>query len=187
MKKRIFTLLLTVILLTSLASCSKQEPEYGTFYKEEGILQNTLVTLVLETEDLTAPVQELSFSLQEKSDWYVRQGTHIGGTNCTHLVEVYVDGVWKEVQCAGDLKREPLGNFSPDDLDYQAHHTYDGKMTFYAAQEDSLVELQHYVPLEPGLYRIRVKYSLYTDDENAYIPEEQLEAVAYFTVTAPTE
>ena len=48
-------------------------------------------------------------------------------------------------------------------------------------------KMPYYMPLEPGLYRVRVKYRLYTDDENAYIPEEQLEAVAYFSVTAPTE
>ena len=184
MKKRIFALLLATLLLTSLASCSKQEPEYGTFYTEDGIVQNTLITLVLEEDNLTAPVQELSFSLQEKSDWYVQKGTHISGTECTHLVEVYTDGVWTEVKSAGILKRDWLGNFSPDDLDYQAHHTYDGKMAFYALQ--GIAETQHYLPLGVGYYRIRVKYSLYADDETARIPEEQLEAVAYFTVVADT-
>ena len=64
MMKRIFTLLLALLLLTSLASCNKEEPEYGTFYVEDGITQNTLVTLTLKTDNLTAPVEQLSFSLQ---------------------------------------------------------------------------------------------------------------------------
>ena len=183
MKKRILSLLLAFLFLCALPSCA-QEYEYGTFYEEDGILQNTLITLVLEADELTAPVEELSFSLQEKSDWFVRESSHISGTDCTHLIEFYADGVWKEVRRVGHLRRELLVNFSQENLDYQAHHTYDRKMIFYA-EKGSLVELQHYLPLEVGFYRIRIKYLLYTDDENAYIPEGQLEAVAYFTVTAP--
>ena len=181
--KRIFILLLTAVLLTSLFGCSKEEPEYGTFYEEDGIMQNTLVTLILQTESLIAPVKELSFSLQETSDFYVRQGVHVSGTDCTHLIEKYTKGLWEEAPCRGIPKNEPAADFSPDALDYRGHHTYDGKMTFYTAEGGIATEPRHYLPLTPGIYRIRVKYSLYTDDENVHIPEEQLEAVAYFTVS----
>ena len=174
MMKRIFTLLLAVLLLTSLASCSKEEPEYGTFYVEDGITQNTLVTLTLKTENLTAPVEQLSFSLQETSDFYVRQGTQV--------IEKYTKGAWKEAPSIGSLKNEEA-DFSPEELDYRAHHTYDSKMTFQNATGIISLGPRYYLPLSPGSYRIRVKYSLYADDENAYIPEEQLEAVAYFTVS----
>ncbi|MBE6630443.1 MAG: hypothetical protein E7624_06305 [Ruminococcaceae bacterium] len=183
MMKRIFTLLLAVLLLTSLASCSKEEPAYGTFYVEDGITQNTLVTLTLKTDNLTAPVEQLSFSLQETSDFYVRQSTYISGTDCTHLIEKYTKGAWEEAPYRGISKNEPTADFSPEELDYRAHHTYDGKMTFRTAPGVIATEPRHYLPLTPGIYRIRVKYSLYTDDENAHIPEEQLEAVAYFTVS----
>ena len=41
--------------------------------------------------------------------------------------------------------------------------------------------------LEAGEYRLRVQYILFSENDEAEIPEGKLEAVAYFTVTAPAE
>ena len=188
MKKRIFTLLLTALLLTSLASCSKQEPEYGTFYKEEGILQNTLVTLVLETDELTYPVKEISYVLHDLSDYGVQRLIYFSPSMCCDQLEKYSNGKWVEARTQGNYgpgTQYPVYNQPSAEEgelpDADARTSYEITMEFYGKN------MPYYMPLEPGLYRVRVKYRLYTDDENAYIPEGRLEAVAYFTVTAPTE
>ena len=183
MKKRIFTLLLAVMLLTSLASCSKQEPEYGTFYKENGIMQNTLVTLHLKENTFVAPVTELEYVLSDNCDFGVRlDETARVNTLVPDVLEYYSgSGHWSLVVIESDGGGQIADNTKRDDPAERWEHTL--KMRFGEKKSGE----NGYRYLEPGLYRVRVKYALYADDENAYIPEEQLEAVAYFTVVAPTE
>ena len=185
MKKRIFALLLATLLLTSLASCSKQEPEYGTFYKENGIMQNTLVTLHLKESTFVAPVTELEYVLSDNCDFGVNidEGRR-ANTAIDDVLEVYSgNGHWSLVAIEGFGGGEIGFDWEPDDPAERWEHTL--KMRFAEKKSGN----SGYRYLEPGLYRVRVKYKLYTGDENVYIPEEQLEAeaVAYLTVVAPTE
>ena len=185
MKKRIFTLLLAVMLLTSLASCSKQEPEYGTFFAEDGIFQNTAITLSITSQNLVAPVKELEYVLHDNSDYFVDSMSNVKvGIEARDVLEIYQDGAWHKVEVRGEGQREPLyQRVIGDPLERKDRHIC---MKFYDPEVwDSVVK--HYAYLKAGSYRLRVTYWIFTDDENAYIPEEQLEAVAYFTVVAPTE
>ena len=60
-------------------------------------------------------------------------------------------------------------------------------MSFVPTDEEDYTGSLSYRSLNAGQYRLRVKYNALARDENVEIPEEQLEAVAYFTVTAPVE
>lgn len=60
-------------------------------------------------------------------------------------------------------------------------------MRFVPTDEEDYSGVLSYCSLNPGKYRLRVKYNVIAADKNVEIPEGQLEAVAYFTVTAPAE
>ena len=179
MKKRILSLLCAFLFLFALPSCA-QEYEYGTFYEENGILQNTHVTLIVENESLVAPVTELKYVLRDDFDfsvWY--RDDERENSRTPDLLEVYSGGGWSQVGQRGGGGTHTAWIRSPQDpTERIAHHI---KMRFV----DRKTGGNGYIYLQPGFYRIRVQYSVSTDDENAYIPEGQLEAVAYFTVTAP--
>ncbi|MBE6630442.1 MAG: hypothetical protein E7624_06300 [Ruminococcaceae bacterium] len=181
--KRIFTLLLAVLLLTSLVSCSKEEPTYGTFYVENGIMQNTSVTLRLKEDTFVAPVTDLEYVLSDNGDFGVNldEGRRMN-TAVEDVLEVYGgNGHWSLAAIEDDYNGEMGYSWERGDPTARREHTL--KMRFVEKKSGEA----GYRYLEPGFYRVRVKYSLYTDDESVYIPEEQLEAVAYFTVVAPTE
>ena len=195
MKKRVLSLFLCVLLLFSLASCTEEEvasvpPEYGTFYTADGILQNSHITLVIENESLVAPVTELSYALYDNSDFRVifddmQRNNH----KCINILEIYRDGEWQLAPMGGT--GENLGNFADGNkADPKEHQVRKQEMEFsYIPTKTDNPELldggalKRYYPLEAGVYRVRVWYSVYTTDESVQIPEGQLEAVAYFTVT----
>ncbi len=188
MKKRIFTLLLAVILLTSLASCSKQEPEYGTFYTNDGILQNSHIVLSIQSDKLTYPVKEISYVLHDLSDFGVQRLIYFSPSMCCDQLEKYSNGKWVEAKTQGNYgsgTQYPVYN-QPSAEEGElpsadARTSYEITMEFYGKN------MLYYMPLEPGLYRLRVKYKLYTDNKDVKLPEGTTEAVAYFTVVAPTE
>ena len=64
-------------------------------------------------------------------------------------------------------------------------------MEFWEAREikniDPTLKEKRYLALEPGQYRLRVKYRVSDNTGGVELPEGQPEAVVYFTVTAPTE
>ena len=180
MKKIILLSVLLLAGLLSLFSCSKESeyvPEYGTFYVSDDILQNTLVTLSVENETLLSPVTTLSYEVQNESAFDV----HTDG-KC--LLEIYLNGEWQEAPDAMPenaivIERPVLPQkiFSGSKEDYVAHFAMEG--TSHVAGT--------YALLNEGAYRVRVQYSVFMDAPNVEIPQGQLEAVAYFTVVAPTE
>ena len=197
MKKIILLSILLLAVLLNLFSCSKEAeyvPEYGTFYVSDGILQNTHVTLVIENETLTAPVTELSYALYDKCDFlvtYTREDMNRHNHYCLNLLEVYKDGAWQTAPICGASSL--LANFGTTNMaDPAEHQVQRQRMEFsHVDGEPGSFEwedqLMRYCPLEPGVYRVRVQYDVYTDDENVKKPEGVPEAVAYFTVVAPTE
>lgn len=190
MKKRLLSLLLALLMLCTLAACSKSDEipkEYGEFYTEDGILQNTHITLTIDTEELVAPVNELSYTLYEKCDFFIKPVEHLKNSYCEDLVEKYQDGAWHEVPvCGNGTWRTGLENFEIF-ASFGAHQTMEMSMSFLKIDSANHTTIAHYEPLEAGEYRLRVKYFVVAKDESVEIPEEQLEAVAYFTVTAPAE
>ena len=186
MKKRLLVVLLLLSMLCTMVSCKNKE--YGEFYTEDGILQNTHITLTVVTQDLVAPVNELSYTLNETCDFWVCDVKYIKGTDCHGLIEIYEDGAWRDAPKFGKNERETLGNrVIGENTDFSAHQSKKYRMMFYEVDQDENFTVTRYLPLQPGQYRLRLKCEVYAEDENVEIPEGQLEAVAYFTVTAPAE
>lgn len=182
--KRLLTLFLVLIFFCSLVACSDHS-EYGEFYTEDGILQNTKVTLTVELNPSGAPVTELSFTLREETDFAMSVWAY---GKAQEVLEVLEDGEWRMAPTFGSYVREgPLSNNAGAST--PKHQEHSKTMQFWDATPDEKedpvrVATFRYLPLTQGEYRLRVRYSFSTDDENAEIPEGQLEAVAYFTVIA---
>ena len=190
MKKRILVLLLVLSILCALTGCDGNDEsvtpkEYGEFYTEDGIMQNTKITITIDNEDLTVPIpiKELSYTLYEKCDFSLKVVDYAGGNECRDLIEVYQDGVWMEAPRCGNGGLSVSGYVILGG-DYAEYDTFQRKMSFHDKEEAHYL---CYMPLQPGQYRLRVKYAVEAADENVEIPKGQLEAVAYFTVTAPVE
>ena len=192
MKKRLLSLLLALLMLCTLISCDEapkgeDEKQYGEFYTEDGVLQNTKVTLAIENETLVAPVSELSYAVYDQCDFFVDIVSYQDGTMCSKgMVEIFQDGTWREVPKRGvedgrEIYRGPLVT------NHEAHHTWRRSLSFVPADDEDYSGFLSYCTLNPGKYRLRVKYNAIAADENVEIPEGQLEAVAYFTVSAPAE
>ncbi len=195
MKKRLLSLLLALLLLCVFAACdesdgiddkgdgNKASKEYGEFYTEDGVLQNTKITLVIENEALVAPVSELSYAVYDQCDFFVDTVSY---RYCEGTIEIFQDGTWQEVSKRGVEAKNEI-DWGPMVTNHEAHHIWRGSMSFVPTDEENYTGFLSYRSLNPGKYRLRVKYGAIAADENVEIPEGQLEAVAYFTVTAPVE
>jgi len=182
MKKRLLVLLLAILTVCAVVSCGKEaEKQYGEFYTEEGILQNTHITLTVDTQDLVAPVNELSYTLNETCDFYVWPVQYFPGTERIDLIEIHREGAWEEAPKNLDGALMPYERIEVTD-GYEAHDVWNRSINF---SKDKMRTA--YLPLEAGQYRLRVKYQVYKEDADTKFPSGTGEAVAYFTVTAPAE
>ncbi len=165
--------------------------EYGEFEQKDGILQNSLITLTLDPVDLTAPVTKLSYTLHDNTDFYVDYQWHFAASDFKDLLEVYEDGAWVQAPTFGEILVDRDGPYIFTEPDPYARESYELGMYFWKSYQieggEPTLMGKRYLALAPGQYRLRVKYTLHTDDESVEIPEGQLEAVAYFTVTAPAQ
>ena len=181
MKKRLLSVFLALLMLCALVACS----DYGEFYTEDGILQNAHITLTLENESLVAPVTRLSYTLSEETDF----GVLCAENEDKILLEIRENGEWKKVPTFGKGISEILANREPGDP--KLHQTYKRSLTLWSPSEiegkQSANTTLHYLALGAGEYRLRIPYTLHTQEEGAELPEGQPEAVAYFTVTAPAQ
>ena len=86
--KRIFAILLCIGLLCCFG-CKKKEFVTSEFYTSDGFLQNTKVNLIITSEDLTEPVESLTYEIHNNTDyktmWF----------DTDYLLEVYRDGAWQ--------------------------------------------------------------------------------------------
>ena len=167
--------------------------EYGKFEQKDGILQNSHVTLTMDPIDLSAPVTKLSYTLQDNSDFYVEYERYSMGANFEDLLEVYKDGAWVQAPTFGEIlvDRDGYGGIyepEPDPYDRRSYKLgmYLWKPYQIEGGEPTLMN-KRYLALEAGEYRLRVRYTLHTEDKSVEIPAGQLEAVAYFTIPAPKE
>ena len=188
MKKRLLSLLLAFLMLCTLISCDEapkgeDEKQYGEFYTEDGVLQNTKITLAIENETLVAPVSELSYAVYDQCDFFVDTVSY---RHCEETIEIFQDGTWQEVPKRGVEDRREI-DWGPMVTNHEAHHIWRGSMSFVPTDEEDYAGILSYCSLNSGKYRLRVKYNAIAADENVEIPEGQLEAVAYFTVSAPAE
>lgn len=164
---------------------------YGVFEEKDGILQNTKVTLSINDKELTAPVMRIRALFENKTAFKIeRPEKYAADENYDYLLEVFADGVWKKAPSFGEILRED-GGWSLDL--YQELEPGDDSWTlgFWKRSQieggnPALMD-KRYIALEPGEYRVRVKYAITEEIEGAEIPEGQLEAVAYFTVVEPKE
>jgi len=165
--------------------------EYGKFEEKNGILQNSHVTLTLDTTDLNAPVSKLSYTLKEFTDFYVEHQCYFVASDFKELLEVLVDGEWREAPTFGEILTDRDGPYTQTEPDPYARDSYQLGMNFWRPYQieggEPTLMGKRYLALTPGQYRLRVKYALHTNEQDVEIPEGQLEAVAYFTVTAPAQ
>ena len=188
MKKRLSALFLALLMSCAFVACNKSDDtqtsrEYGEFYTEDGILQNTKITLVIENEAFVAPVSELSYAVYDQCDFFVDTVSY---RHCEETIEIFQDGTWQEVPKRGVEDRREI-DWGPMVTNHEAHHIWRGSMSFVPTDEEDYIGILSYCSLNSGKYRLRVKYNAIAADENVEIPEGQLEAVAYFTVSAPAE
>ena len=178
--KRILLLLLCLATLPCFACHKEEPPEWGEFITEDGYVQNSLITAVLNTEELIAPVTELSYTLYDNTDFGIAHNTYTNGNDKrTHRLEVYEDGEWKEAPIGGSLNTD-MGRLYVPDADPAAHRQFDYTLRLKTVGVDDMIQ---YLPLQPGSYRLIVRYILNTDDSNVTIPEGAHAALLYFTVT----
>ena len=163
--------------------------EYGEFEEKDGILQNSRVTLTVDATDLNAPVTKLTYTLHDYTDFYVAHTPHFTATDFRDLLEVFVDGEWRAAPSFGEVMADRDGSYTYTDQDPYARESHQLGMNFWKPYQieggEPTLMSKRYLALEPGYYRLRVKYTLHTEDESIEIPEGQLEAVAYFTVNEP--
>ena len=143
---------------------------YGTFEEKDGILQNTNITLRVVNNSLVAPVDGVFVDICNESVFDIEPQTYADG-NYDYSLEIFKDGVWQQAPSFGEV----IG-------------TEDRNMVYWTDEQigngaAALMD-KRYRALEAGEYRARVKYSATCRLEGVEIPEGQLEAVAYFTVTA---
>jgi len=193
--KRILALLLCIAMLLVIG-CQKQdaepppfqapqvtpEGEWGEFTTEDGYVQNTLITAVMNTEELIAPVTELSYSLCDNSSFGVR-ATHytMGNDLRTHRLEICQNGAWIQAPTSGTHMTEMWMGYNSDP-DPAAHRKHDLTMKMRYAKDKKDAAIQ-YTPLEKGEYRLIVTYQLNIDKPGINIPEGEHAAILYFTVT----
>ena len=183
--KRLFTLLLCLAMLFALG-CTQDPPpeqdvrEWGEFTTEDGYVQNSLITAVLNTEELVAPVTELSYTLYDKTDFGIAHNTYTNGNDWrTHRLEIYKDGEWQEAPTGGSCMTE-MGRLYVPDADPAAHRQFDYTLKMKLVDIEALIQ---YRPLQPGSYRLIISYILNTDDPDIEIPKGKHAALLYFTVT----
>ena len=130
--KRLFTLLLCLAMLFCLG-CSQDPPpeqdvrEWGEFTTEDGYVQNSLITAVLHTEELFAPVTELSYTLYDNTDFGIVSDYYTNGNDRrTHRLEIYENGEWKQAPTGGSFMTE-MGRVYVPDADPAAHRQFDYK------------------------------------------------------------
>ncbi|MBE6630347.1 MAG: hypothetical protein E7624_05800 [Ruminococcaceae bacterium] len=181
MKKRIFTLLLAVILLIPCAflSCHEEVPNvepsdnetppepknYGTLYTDEnGRLQNDLITVEITNESLVAPVTKLSYNIYNESACYQSM------ENVYEDLEMKINGEWVQAP-AGVIQRVHRDTWSF----FRPQKVRKGDVFFELGTD------AEYFPLEPGEYRLIVTYPILMPTEIQIYPTVE------FTVVAPTE
>jgi hypothetical protein len=147
---------------------------YGIFETKDGILQNTLVTAQTPDRDLIAPVVDFGVYLKNDSAFNVEQQRYSAEHNYNYLLEILANGAWQEAPSFGEIVYEEVTR-----KDFWKKE----QMKSGAA---ALMD-KRYIALEPGEYRVRIKYTATCGVDGVEIPEGQLEAVAYFTVTAPVQ
>ncbi len=179
--KRICILLLCLAMLFCIG-CQDGEPtgEWGEFYNKDGYVHNTLVTAVLNTTELTAPVTELSYTLYENTDFGITVNYYNeGNDHRAHRLEVYQNNEWVEAPCTGDVTTNAGALDPTPDTDPAAHRKFDLTMDLHQHQNYAVVR---YAPLQSGAYRLIVTYTLSTDDPNVEIPKRHHGYVLYFNV-----
>ena len=184
--KRILALLLVLLLLFCTFGCKEDPPpaqkegEWGEFYRKDGYVHNTMISAVLNTNELTAPVTELSYTLYDNTDFGVSV-TYYTETNDhrAHRLEIYLDGEWTEAPCTGDVTTNAGALAPTPDADPAAHRKFDLTMDLHQHPDYAVIR---YAPLERGAYRLIVTYSLTADDPGIEIPKRQHGYVLYFNV-----
>ena len=181
--KRLLLLLLCLSMLFCLGCKTPTQDdkvgEWGEFYSKDGYVQSSLISVMMDTTELTAPVTELSYSLYDNSDFGIVV-TYYTDTNDhrLHRLEIYENGEWKEAPYSGSTMANRAFVYEPD-TDPTAHRKLDFTMDLHQREDPAIIR---YDPLQPGAYRLIVTYTLSTDDPNITIPKKQHACVLYFTV-----
>ena len=140
------------------------KPVAGECILREGVWENDLLRLEITNEVLTAPLEELTLTFYNDSDYAVL-------VRYQHLsVEQLCDGAWNEVLTFNMIRDELVEPFCVEP--HEAQNSYglifvEGGGTYHAT----------YPPLAAGFYRLRIP--CYQPDVQR---EVDIEFVVYFTV-----
>ena len=156
MEKRVLSVLLLLLLLGMFSAC--KEDNYGEFYTEDALLQNTLIQCVITQTG----VDQVSYQIYNATDYEIyieHRGT---------VLQIYRDGVWAEASHAEDRLWVDRGNLG-------------GPRRINKPLYEGGVDFNYYMNMVPGVYRILVKMEAQKPRTDA--PIEEIYATAYFTVT----
>ena len=173
MKKTFYLILCLPLLL--LGGC-KEEPEvpnlhYGSFVQSGLIIQNTAVTMTIDTDGLNVPVTELYVKLHNDSDYIVTYRQN------DRFLEVYKGGGWQAAHLSDHVTIYEIDDIIPP-LDA---HTSGGFSMHFAERITSRGEATQYAPLEAGVYRLRLPGCRFEDLPEG-IEAQTFEIVGYFTI-----
>ena len=178
MKKRIFALLLTALLLLSFASCENEafEPSViGEFYEEEGLKKNSSFQIAITEENLTAPVTSVSYNLYNTSN--------CGFFDMGFNILKYQEGEWVLAPRKAYTEQElPGGSIH---IDWKDHREFIEPSAVLS--EKVTCDGTRFYPLEPGFYCLRVKKQIRIEKQAFGYEYVEIYINAYFTVVAPTE
>ena len=177
MKKRIFTLLLTALLLLSFASCKNEafEPSViGEFYEENGMQMNSSFQIAITEENLTAPVTSVSYNLYNTSN--------CGFFDMGFNILKYQEGEWVLAPHKTDTMPEPGDEIH---VDWEDRREFIKPTAVFSAE--ALCNGTWLYPLEPGFYCLRVKKQIRIEKQAFGYEYVEIYMNAYFTVVAPTE
>ena len=165
MKKRLLSLLCVVLMIFALVACGEDDFEVdtrGVFYEEDGLYQNSLITLVITNENLTVPVEKLTFTLYNNAEYKEKF------LNSWKTLQIYRDGKWENP-------------FGIEDV-FRVHKELLASPTDPVRVRSSEIVFLPENPLPPGFYRFIWEFEIFIPEENESV---YVYPTAYFTVTAP--
>ena len=153
---------------------SNPEKQTGYLYKENGIMQSTLVYVEIPEQSMEEPLQKIYYKIRNDSDYDIfMKRQH------NYRMDVYRDGAWREVAYISDgLILE--GMDQPARL--QAHgESGNVPMRFVDPKAEGV---EGFPELGVGLYRMRIPYTF--ADLEGEVGQMTMEMVCYFNVSAAT-
>lgn len=155
-KKHFLLFCLIFSILCSLVSCEETPSSNsvcGAFYVENGVSQNTLVQVIVNEEELTAPLKELSYEIHNRTDFdvWIKGGA---------ILEIYREGTWENAPTSDGIIVD--GAVLGRRLAAHSQNAYTEYFNIDGAEGKA-----RYACLSDGLYRLKFECQFCENDISA--------------------